>query len=113
MNIIERTKDIQQKIDIEELQKIHDELNRSFGPKLDEAFDSISGNYTNMGRTGIISVDITQNFEDLSGLIKKVKEVRAAALQEFNTKFDNYITAERENVANITNATGNSAGISV
>ena len=53
---------MQQKIDIEELQKIHDELNRGFGPKLDEAFDSISGNYTNMGRTVIISDDITQKF---------------------------------------------------
>ncbi len=103
----------QQKIDIEELQKIHDELNRDFGPKLDEAFDSISGNYTNMGETGMINANITQNLDDLSSLITKVKEARTAALQEFNTRFDNYITTERENVANITNATGNSAGLSI
>ncbi len=104
---------MEQHVDIEELQKIHDELNRVFGPKLDEAFDSISRNYTNMGRTGMINASITQNLEDLSSLITKVKEVRAAALQEFNTKFNNYIIKIREDVADITNATGNSAGLSI
>lgn len=104
---------MEQHFDIEELQKIHDELNRDFGPKLDEAFDSISGNYTNMGRTGMINVNITQNLDDLSSLIKKVREVRATALQEFNTQFNNYIIKIREDVADITNATGNSAGLSI